>query len=42
MGGVFEPKVAAELVLLPSELSGCCRVFLQLWVDVVVVGGADC
>ena len=42
MGGIFEPKVAADLVLLLSELCECCHVFLRLWVGVVVVGGAEC
>ena len=41
-GGIFEPKVAADLVLLLRELRECCHVVLRLWVGVVVVGGAEC
>ena len=42
MGGSFEPKVAADLVLLFGGMCACCNVFLLLWVGVVVVGGAEC
>ena len=40
--GSLSRKMQQSKVLLPNELSGCCYVFLQLWVGVVVVGGAGC
>ena len=40
--GHFEPKVAADLVLLLIGMCACCSVFVLLWVGVVVVIGAEC